>query len=240
MSPDTVDMDTRRRLADRVDQKLKREECETGIDWFQSNERATVTSYSPSIVRQLLRHREARLCWVYATGGNGATGRVQNPSKLLGSDASVEGVQVTVPVGTLGIKGSVRSTNKDSDVVHTPEDADEAREAFTDGGRYILPGVGDTVVDREDGDRLVVINVDAHTTADEEVLPECGGLTVAELNPEYDATAPLVEAVYVETVDNTLEGWRSVEDLIDAVEFGALESYTFPADRLATVEEGGQ
>jgi hypothetical protein len=84
-------------------------------------------------VRQLLRHREARLCWIYATGGDGPNGRVQNPSQLLGTDASVEGVQVTIPVGALGIKGTVRSSNKDSNVVHTPEDADKAREAFAAG-----------------------------------------------------------------------------------------------------------
>lgn len=238
MSPDTVDMDTRRRLADRVDQQLKREECETGIDWFQTDERATVTSYSPSIVRQLLRHREARVCWIYATGGEGPTGRVQNPPQLLGTDASVEGVQVTVPVGTLGIKGSVRSSNKDSTVVNTPADADEAREAFTDGGQYRLPAVGDPVVDREGGDRLVVIDVHPGTTASEYAITE--GATVADHNDEYDPAAPVVDAVYTEEVGVALVEWRSVADLRRAVGDGKLTTYAFPTDRLATVEEGDQ
>lgn len=235
MSPDTVDMDTRRRLADRVDQQLKREECETGIDWFQTDERATVTSYSPSIVRQLLRHREARLCWIYATGGEGPTGRVQNPSQLLGTDASVEGVQVTIPVGTLGIKGSVRSENKDSKIVNTPADADEAREAFTDGGQYRLPSVGDTVVDREDDDRLVVIDV--HPDRGASSYHVGGGDTVADHNDEYDPAAPVVECVYTEDVGLKLVEWRSVADLRRAVDDGKLTAYAFPADRLATVEE---
>jgi hypothetical protein len=236
MSPDTVDMDTRRRLADRVDQQLKRDECETGIDWFQTDERATVTSYSPSIVRQLLRHREARLCWVYATGGNGATGRVQNPSQLLGSDASVEGVQVTVPVGTLGIKGSVRSTNKDSDVVHTPEDADDAREAFTDGGQYRLPSVGDRVVDREGGHDLVVIDVHPGTGANSYHVD--GDATVADHNEAYDPAAPVVECIYVN--EAVLAEWRDTEGLRRSVDVDDLSKYSFPADRLAPAEEDDQ
>ena len=134
MSPDTVGMDTRRRLADRVDPQLPKNERETGIDWFQSDARATITSYSPGIVRSLLKHREARVCWIYATGASDVTGRVRNLSELLGTDAAVEGVQVTVPVGTLGVKGIVRADNRDSRVVNTPEGADDAREAFADGG----------------------------------------------------------------------------------------------------------
>ena len=132
MTDDAVDMDLRRQLADRVDPDLPRTERETGIDWFQTDDRATVTSYSPGIVRSLLRHREARVCWIYATGGEEPTGRVTEPSKLRGTDAAVEGVQVTVPVGTLGIKGVVRASNRDGNVVNTADDADEAREAFAE------------------------------------------------------------------------------------------------------------
>jgi hypothetical protein len=60
------------------------------------------------------------------------------------------------------------------------------------------------------------------------------------VNGAYDAAAPVVEAAYVEDVEERLDGWRSVEDLRDAVSFGALDVYTFPADRLAARPGGGR
>ena len=234
MTDKTVDMDLRRQLADRVEPDLPKRERETGIDWFQTDDRATVTSYSPSVVRSLLCHAEARVCWIYATDSSEVSGRVQDLSKLRGVSASVEGVQVTVPVGTLGIKGVTRSSNRDSDIVKTPE---EAAEAFADGG-YSVPSVGSTVQDRDDGDELIVVDTHPEQRAGDHVLESVGGLTVAELNPEYDASAPVVEAVYQTEIRSTLDNWRSVEDLRDAVEFDAIEAYSFPADRLTTVYGG--
>ena len=237
MSPDTVDMDTRRRLADRVDPQLPKNERETGIDWFQTDDRATITSYSPGIVRDLLRHREARVCWIYATGSAEPTGRVRNPSELLNADVAVEGVQVTVPVGTLGVKGVVRTSSRDSGVVNTPDEADEAREAFADGGQYRLPGVGDPVLDREGGDRLVVVDVHPGTAAAEYAITS--GATVADHNDEYDPAAPVVDAVYTDEVGVALVEWRSVADLRRAADDGKLTVYSFPTDRLAPVGEVG-
>jgi hypothetical protein len=111
--------------------------------------------------------------------------------------------------------------------------------AFTDGGRaeYVLPSRGDRVRDRDRGDELVVVDVDPETRAGAYEIDGLGGATVADANPAYDAAAPVVEAVYAEEAADSLDGWRSVEDLRDAVAFGALRSYTFPCDRLASVAE---
>jgi len=62
--------------------------------------------------------------------------------------------------------------------------------------------------------------------------------TVAEVNPTYDGAAPVLEAAYVAEIDMSLDRWRSVEELRDAIEDGALRAYAFPADRLETVPGG--
>lgn len=234
-----LDMADRARLADRVDTDLKRGERETGLDFFDTNDRFTITSYSPSIVRSLLKHSEARINWIYARGSAEPTGRVTNPSALLDTDAAVEGLQATLPKGTLTVKGTVRARNADGGIVNTPEDAEDVREAFTDGGRYRLPSVGSRVLDRDSGERdeLIVIDTQPDTRAGDCRIDAIDA-TVAGVNPEYDPDAPVVEAVFAEEADDRLDGWRTAEDLVDAVEFNAINSYSFPADRLARREGG--
>lgn len=112
--------------------------------------------------------------------------------------------------------------------------------AFGDGGTdHDLPDVGDRVRDRDGGDELVVVDVH-DASADEYAIDGLGGATVADANPAYDPDAEVVEAVYVESVRDRLDGWRSVEDLRDAVSFDAIDAYSFPADRLAAVREVGR
>jgi len=127
----------------------------------------------------------------------------------------------------------------DDDSEHA-EEADDAAtlEAFADGGRAdALPSPGDRVRDRDsddsdERDELVVVEVDEETTAAECWLDAINA-TVADVNGAYDPEAAVVEAAYVADVEDRLDGWRTVEDLRDAVSFGALSLYTFPADRLA-------
>lgn len=111
-----------------------------------------------------------------------------------------------------------------------------------DGGQYTLPAVGARVSDRDtDGDGLVVVDVRERTRADDLVLDELDeldGLTVADVNPEYDPGAPVADAVYVDELEAALDTWRGVEDVKDAVSFGAVASYSFPADRLEPVAGG--
>jgi len=112
-------------------------------------------------------------------------------------------------------------------------------EVRADGGQYTLPTAGARVVDRDtDGDELVVVDVRKGTRADEVVLNECDGLTVADVNDAFDPGASVVDAVYVDELEATLDSWRSFEDVKDAVLFGAVTSYSFPADRLEPVAGG--
>jgi len=134
-----------------------------------------------------------------------------------------------------------RTTDPDASAGWETEYAAQGVDAAiaTDGGRTdVLPSPGDRVRDRDSGDdELVVVNVDEDTTAAECWLTAINA-TVADVNGAYDPEAAVVEAAYVEDVSETLDGWRTVEDLRDAVSFGALSLYTFPADRLTRVPGG--
>lgn len=99
--------------------------------------------------------------------------------------------------------------------------------------------MGSRVRDRddEDGEELLVVGV-SDTPAGERTIDAIDA-TVADVNPEYDPDAPTVEAVYLDELEHALDGgWRSVEDVKDAISFDAVRSYTFPADRLASTAGG--
>lgn len=117
---------------------------------------------------------------------------------------------------------------------------DATAQLRADGGTTTrLPSAGDRVRDRDsdDGDRLVVLETHEDTTAAECWLAAIDA-TVADVNGAYDPEAPVVEAAYVSDIEDRLDGWRTVEDLRDAVSFDALRCYSFPADRLARVPGG--
>jgi hypothetical protein len=101
---------------------------------------------------------------------------------------------------------------------------------------YDLAEVGDRRRDREGDDEVIVIDVWPTAAADGWHIDAIGA-TVADVNPEYDGGAPVVRAVYADDVAVKVDGWRSADDLEDAVEAGALRSYDFPLDRLAPVDE---
>jgi hypothetical protein len=99
--------------------------------------------------------------------------------------------------------------------------------------------VGERVRDREDaGDAELIVLDRRDRTAAEVTIDTTDRLTVADVNPEYDARGDVVDAVYLEEVEATLDGWRSVADLRDAAAFDAVNTYAFPAQRLEPV--GGE
>lgn len=111
------------------------------------------------------------------------------------------------------------------------------RQLVADGGRPgVAPGdrVRDLEADNGEGDLLVVAVRD--TTAAKHTIPELGE-TVASVNPGYPPEDRVAEAVYVDEVEDRLDGWRSVEDVRDAVAFDALRSYSFPASRLRAIDD---
>jgi hypothetical protein len=145
---------------------------------------------------------------------------------------------------------SDRSTRRRNDAYeHTRRDAsvgwrDEylfqavAGDMRADGGRYILPSEGSRVRDRDgdEDDELLVVRVHPDTPADDHRIDALDA-TVADVNPEYDPDAPVVEAVYADELES-LDGWRTVADVRDAVAEGAVGGYSFPADRLAAISGG--
>jgi hypothetical protein len=93
--------------------------------------------------------------------------------------------------------------------------------------------VGDEVVDKEAEDpkkAVVVLTPDA-TIASWEVNE---GETVADHNPGYDETAPVVVVAFVEDLDDWWDDWREYEpyELFDEMCERGHKFYAFPSERL--------
>ena len=133
---DPDDMERRRSLAERVARNLSRNECETGLSFFGDDDRARVFSYSPTIVRSLLRHEYARIRWVFATEGGEAGRQVRDLStiSLAEEGPDIEGVSADLPLGALSLKGSPRRFDKHSGIANTPDDARAVADAFAGDG----------------------------------------------------------------------------------------------------------
>lgn len=142
-------------------------------------------------------------------------------------DADSGGVTIDDDLSPLAA-AILRGAGADGD--EDDENADIS-EFLADGGRYRLPDRGARVRDREaDGEELIVVDVHPETAAADHTIDALDA-TVAEVN-DCDPAAPVVDAVYVAAID----GWRTDEDLREAVATGAIEAYTFPVDRLGWSE----
>jgi hypothetical protein len=124
------DMETRRALAQRVETDLGRDEQETGLNFFATDDRYTVTTHVPTMVRSLLKHGEADIDWIYSTSSASVSGVVRDLSNVRADDVRVEAVQASLPLATLTIKGSPRTSNRTSGIVHTPEEVADVGEVF--------------------------------------------------------------------------------------------------------------
>lgn len=154
---DEEEMDLRRQLADRVGPALARDvdesglgenkltadgakvplsrnEQESGMQWFGDADRARFFTYSPTMVRSLLRHEYAKIEWVYTTAPDGRNERVQDLSELAAPEdrRAIGGIQVTLPLGALAVKGSPRKHDRHSEIVTTPEEIEGLSEVFAD------------------------------------------------------------------------------------------------------------
>lgn len=105
-------------------------------------------------------------------------------------------------------------------------------------------GVGDRVVDREDdeprSEAVVVKKVD--TRADQTPIDVLDA-TVAQLNPEHPAEAPVVRVAFVEEVEEDLAAPLDEyhdEEVPLAVNGNNVRTYDYPVTRLAAPEEVGQ
>lgn len=123
-----------------------------------------------------------------------------------------------------------------------PDPNRPSRQLRTDGGRTdSLPAPGDRARDLDDRQRGEVIVVETYpdTAARDYPIPECDGKTVAELNQDYPARSPVVEAVYVDELERVAVDSPDVGELRAAVRAEVVAAYSFPAARLSIVERNG-
>jgi hypothetical protein len=125
-------MRVREILADNVEGHLSRGEQEYSFSGFGDRDYVEFTGYVPTMVKSVLRHRFAKVEWVYLYREHKPNERVEDLDELVAGSPvpDVEGVRAIIPVGALLVKGTIRANDQLSGVFSTPEQAAKARAAF--------------------------------------------------------------------------------------------------------------
>lgn len=112
------------------------------------------------------------------------------------------------------------------------------RQTNKDTKTHTLPSPSDRVRDRDgdDGDEVLVVRTHPDTAA-EDYRIDAIDATVADENPDHPSDAPAVEAVYIEDLKRGDVTSREPRALRADVAEGQLRAYTFPASRLAPVDD---
>jgi hypothetical protein len=119
------------------------------------------------------------------------------------------------------------------------DELEEDAELATDGGSYLIPEVGDEVVDREQLDRerqvSPAIVVETHPTSTASEFQIRGlDVTVADANPKWDGGSPVVEVVFRDDLSEAelVYGGHDTPGAEECRHHG-LDVYSYPAPRLA-------
>jgi hypothetical protein len=133
-APDEV-LKLRKELAGAVGTDLKREEQESSLSFFADDDRYQFTTYVPALVRKALAHDYARINWVYIVDGGEQRERVEDITTLANLDdgVKIEGIQASLPLGCLLMKGLPRKRDQPSSILKTPERSRRASKDL-DGG----------------------------------------------------------------------------------------------------------
>lgn len=107
-------------------------ERETAIRFSaDSDRRYVIQSFQRAVVSNILQHSMAKIQNATLLV-DGKTVRESDPEEALDCDYDrVVGVEATLPLGTLTIKGSKRSSDTPGSIVSTPKQAQQARDAFS-------------------------------------------------------------------------------------------------------------
>ena len=101
---------------------------------------------------------------------------------------------------------------------------------------------GQRARDRESDNESEMLVLGAHGKTAEECDISAINQTVAEVNPEYPASDPVADVVFVEGIETALGlGWEADDVLqLDAdgdLDRARIQRYAYPESRLAAVEE---
>lgn len=101
--------------------------------------------------------------------------------------------------------------------------------------------VGDVVIDKEENEDpeanpMVVVAVTGQSASDYAWTwdAQMNPTTVADSNPEYSETAPVVEVAYFETLDGRFDDWRSQGPtfIAEQADRDRVKTYSYPEPRL--------
>jgi hypothetical protein len=110
-----------------------------------------------------------------------------------------------------------------------------AEGSHTPAEDFDVPDTGDRVLDTDldDPDPAIVVHVPGIVAR--EAYIGAADATVAELNPDHPANAPVVDVVYGGKLTAIKHGY-SVERVLAEVRRGGIQSYTYPVTRVRGVE----
>ena len=113
---------------------------------------------------------------------------------------------------------------------------------MTDGGKPSAFDVGASVADRDatDPNTAVVVALPDAPAYERTIESLDGNPSVADLNPDYPASGPVVTVAYAGDLDDALDVWRSAdpETLAGICDDEGVRTYDFPAGRVREV--GGE
>lgn len=129
-----AEMKRRKRLADRVGSELALAERESTMSHRGQDDVIQITTYAVAWVGSLLKHRHAKIKWVYVHRGDSPGGRVDSVADALDEPRStvIEGLCAEIPVGCLTVKGTVRADDRMGGVITTPAKAEKTAEYFSE------------------------------------------------------------------------------------------------------------
>ena len=126
---------------ERDDPRLAPSEKETTIRFARDEDRAVIHTDEAGLGRRLLAHDDSDVVEV-AVLDDGRVRRVTLDEVERGDEPV--GVRATLPIGALSIRSSSRKSDRHAQVVSDRVLDDVGKpEPVTDGGRYVLPGVGE-------------------------------------------------------------------------------------------------
>jgi|AKVG01.1.fsa_nt_gi hypothetical protein len=131
------EMEVRQQLADEVKRarRLTPTEAETVIRFAKDEDTYLINASEKTLVKSILGHSMACMTRLTVQDENETFSSYRDPEEVLPLEDSerVVSISARMPIGTLTVKGSSRNSDSHAQIINTPSDVADIREAFDNG-----------------------------------------------------------------------------------------------------------